>query len=101
VLGSRFKVDKHIVTCHFERIDRRFGVGIMTDLPGLSIEVPAMPRADDFAIFDIPLAEWAASMHTDVVEGADVPIDVGDADHRGAVRACELLGLARCGKLSG
>lgn len=49
-------------------------------LAGQGIEVPAVPRAAQQAVFDRALSEWPALMRAAIVEGTVLALEVGDAD---------------------
>src|SRR5262252_4887266 len=66
-------------------------------LPRLRIPCPAVPRADDLAVFDHALAERSSHVETDIIHRVNLSVDVGDADR--LVAAGKFFGFVRGGKV--
>ncbi len=78
VRGALGDLDVDFVAFHGERIDVNSGVGNLDGASSGGIELPAMPRTDEFTIVDYTGSERTTSMRTNVAHGRKLTTDAGN-----------------------
>lgn len=70
------ELHKHVIVLYLKLEYSKAYIGFPGCLAGLWIILPAVPRANDFAVFNRALTQWAAPMRTHIVHCAYFAINV-------------------------
>src|SRR5579872_138728 len=84
--ASFLNFHQNIPAFNLHWIDLNLGASVVRGLARRRIPLPAVPRADDFALLDHSLPQRAATVQVDVIHRADRAVHVGDADGLRAAR---------------